>query len=188
MLTIIFEPHATTLDNENKVASGWNDTALSSLGEQQARELGERYVDAPFAAVFCSDLQRSHKTAELAFSDAYPIVTDNHLRECNYGDLNGASKQDVEIYKEAALTVPFPNGESYQDTADRMRSFLCDVFCQYDGKTIIIIGHRATQYGLEHWINDVALKNIVLAPWHWQPGWRYGLRQGMTSCPGAREL
>ena len=35
MLTIIFEAHGTTFDNEAHLSSGHNDVALSSLGEQQ---------------------------------------------------------------------------------------------------------------------------------------------------------
>ena len=67
MVSIIFEAHGTTTDNEAKLASGWFDVALSALGETQAKELSERYKIEDFAAVFCSDLQRSYKTAEIAF-------------------------------------------------------------------------------------------------------------------------
>jgi broad specificity phosphatase PhoE len=31
-MQVIFETHATTLDNEAGVCSGWNDVALSELG------------------------------------------------------------------------------------------------------------------------------------------------------------
>ena len=39
---ITFVSHSTTLDNEAKRASGWNDIPLSELGKQQALELKER--------------------------------------------------------------------------------------------------------------------------------------------------
>jgi broad specificity phosphatase PhoE len=42
MIIIIFEAHATTLDNEAGLASGHNDVALSELGVKQAKEHGER--------------------------------------------------------------------------------------------------------------------------------------------------
>ena len=141
------------------------------MGEEQAKQLGERYKDQKFDAIFCSDLERSYKTAQLAFEGKYPIIQDARLRECNYGDLNRAPKSRIEAMKAEAITTPFPNGESYQDTSRRMRAFLQDLHKKYDGKTIIIIGHRATQYGLEEWINGVPLKTAVLAPWQWQPGW-----------------
>jgi broad specificity phosphatase PhoE len=149
--------------------------ALSKSGEQQARDLGARYVDQSFDAIFCSDLQRSYKTAQLAFGDKYPIIQDKRLRECNYGDMNRMSKDTVEVYKLQAITTSYPNGESYIDTSVRMRRFLQDLFKGYYGKKVMIIGHRATQYGLDKWIKEMSLKEAVLAPWKWQPGWEYKL-------------
>lgn len=56
-----------------------------------------------------------------------------------------------------------------------MKDFLNDLIKKYDGKKILIIGHRATQYGLEHWIKEIPLKKVIPAPWKWQPGWIYKL-------------
>lgn len=175
MVTIIFETHATTADNESKVASGHYDTTLSALGEQQARELGERYKGQHFDAVFCSDLQRSYKTAELAFGNAFPIIKDARLRECDYGDLTRHSKSEVDALKSEHITKPFPSGESYRQADARIGAFLSDLFYDYDGKKVMIIGHRATQYGLEHWLNGVPIADAVAASWQWQPGWEYHL-------------
>src|SRR4029450_10868916 len=87
-LVVVFETHATSLDNEAGLASGWFDVALSATGEEQARTLGARRRGDNLAAVFCSDLLRSFRTAEIAFGDrALPIVRDARLRECHYGDL-----------------------------------------------------------------------------------------------------
>ncbi|HYH75147.1 MAG TPA: histidine phosphatase family protein [Candidatus Saccharimonadales bacterium] len=175
MVTIIFESHSTTTDNEAKLATGWDDTSLSKLGEEQAKDLGTRRADDHFDAIFCSDLQRSYRTAELAFGDKFPIVQDKRLRECNYGSLNSAPKADVEALRETSLTVPYPDGESYEDTSQRMKEFLQDLLADYDGKTVMIIGHRATQYGLERWIAGKSLYDAVLSPWAWQAGWEYEL-------------
>lgn len=177
MVTIIFETHSTTVDNEAKLAAGWYDVALSALGDQQAKDLGHRRAGERFDAIFCSDLQRSYRTAELAFGNKFPIIKDKRLRECNYGSLNRTSKAEVEAMREQALTVPFPDGESYEDTSKRMKQFLQDLLRDYDGKTILIVGHRATQYGLDQWIKGTSLHDAVLAPWQWQPGWRYEFKQ-----------
>ena len=65
---IIFETHATSLDNEAGLASGWFDVDLSPLGRQQARALGARYAGVPLGAIHTSDLRRAWRTAELAFA------------------------------------------------------------------------------------------------------------------------
>ena len=174
MITIIFESHGTTFDNENHLSSCWFDVELSGLGKKQSVELGERYKNENFDAIFCSDMQRSYKTAEIAFVGRnFTIIRDARLRECNYGDLTRHPSEEVEPAKMEHITEPFPNGESYEQAAERMRNFLVDLLKNYDGKKIMIIGHRATQYGLEHWIKKVPLKEVVTAPWEWQPGWTY---------------
>ena len=176
MVTIIFEPHGTTFDNEAGLASGWFDVELSELGKKQAKELGERYKNESFNAIFCSDLKRSYQTAEIAFTDrGFKIIKDARLHECNYGDLTRHLNEEVDLAKSKYISEPFPNGESYEQTSERIKSFLQDLLKNYDGKKVIIIGHRATQYGLEHWINKVPLKETVATPWKWQPGWVYNL-------------
>lgn len=185
MVTIIFESHSTTFDNEQHLASGHNDVGLSPIGEKQAKELGERYKDQNFDAIFCSDLQRSYKTAEIAFGDEQvrasgtkiPIIQDKRLRECDYGDLTQHSSSEVDPEKINRIKIPFPNGESYEETSERMKSFLDELRQKYDGrhKNVLIIGHRATQYGLEYWIKGLSLRKIISTPWIWQAGWTYYL-------------
>ncbi len=178
MITIVFEPHATTIDNEAHLASGWNDIALSELGQRQAKELGQRYELSDFDAIFASDLERAYQTAILAFDiDPKKLFIDWRLRECDYGELTQHSKSEVEPAKGKHISIPFQNGESYEQSTERILSFLQDLMRSHDDKKVMIIGHRATQYGLEHLINGVPLVNAVTAPWKWQPGWTYDLRE-----------
>lgn len=71
------------------------------------------------------------------------------------------------------ITTSFPNGESYTQCMNRMKEFLGWLKKNFDGKTVMIIGHRATQYGLEHHINGKTIEICVTEPWSWQPGWTY---------------
>jgi broad specificity phosphatase PhoE len=176
MITIVFEPHGTTFDNEQKLPSGHFDVELSPLGVKQSAEMGERYKDDHFDAIFCSDLQRAYKSAEIGFGTKWPIIQDARLRECNYGDYTRKPDIWLEDEKAQRIATPFPSGESYTETTARMKSFLDDLKKNYDGKRVMIIGHRATQYGLEHVINGIPLEQIIPAPWKWQPGWIYELK------------
>jgi hypothetical protein len=88
MITVVFEAHSTSVDNEARLASGHYDAALSRLGERQANELGVRYRIEKIDAVFCSDLQRSYRTAQIAFAGcAIPIIKDVRLRDSARGPL-----------------------------------------------------------------------------------------------------
>lgn len=176
-LTLVFETHATSEDNEAKLASGWSDCALSPTGEEQARMLGTRRRDDHFAGVFCSDLTRSFRTAEIAFADRpFLIVRDARLRECNYGDLTRWPTLEIEQQRVRHLLDPFPNGESYQQVVSRVAEWLGETVINFDSRTILVIGHRATFYALEHLLKGVTLREAVTSPWAWQPGWSYDLR------------
>jgi broad specificity phosphatase PhoE len=177
MVKIIFESHSTTFDNEAHQSSGWNDVDLSPLGIKQSEELGERYKNEKFDTIFCSDLLRCYKTAEIAFKDRnFPIIKDKRLRECDYGDLTCHPSSEVDEQKPKRIHEPFLNGESYNQTTAKMKSFLDDLAKNYDEKKVMIIGHRATQYGLENLILNKPLEEVIPAPWSWQPGWEYELK------------
>jgi len=180
MITLIFEAHGTTIDNENHLSSGWYDDELSELGKKQSEEMGERYKNDQLDAIFCSDLKRAVQSAEIAFKDRnIPIIPDERLRECNYGELNHHPETEVNPQKIHHIVTPFPNGESYEDTLTRVKSFLEYLLSKYDGKRVMVIDHRATQYGLEYWINGISLHDSITnhEKWKWQPGWTYTLKE-----------
>lgn len=182
-LVVVFETHATSLDNETGLASGWFDVALSATGEQQARLLGARRRDDNLATVFCSDLIRAFRTAEIAFGDrALPLVRDARLRECDYGMFTRRSVLEIEAQRAAHVSVPFPNGESYEQVVERVSAWLTEATIRFSGRTVLVIGHRATHYALEHLVRHVPLDDAVSSTWRWQPGWTYRVvRSGHTS-------
>src|SRR3989344_2612031 len=98
-MKIYFAAHATTTDNEAKIASGWKDIELSELGIKQAHELGEIFKDIKLDLVCTSDLKRAVDSVKIAFGEKYPILIDARLRELNYGDFNGKPSEVVEKMK-----------------------------------------------------------------------------------------
>lgn len=174
-MLVLFESHATTTDNEASLSSGWNDVDLSEFGYQNITDLKKRYEHNLPDLVFCSDLVRSYKTGALAFEGTgVKLIVDGRLRECDYGELTQAPKFEVDQQKARRIDTPFPGGESYRDALRRMRSFL-DELPTHNAETVMIIGHRATQYGLEVVLNNREIEEVVMAPWSWQPGWTYTL-------------
>jgi broad specificity phosphatase PhoE len=173
MLTLIFEAHGTTFDNEAHLSSGWNDVALSPLGERQSAEMGVRYKDDHFDAIFTSDLVRAYRSAEIGFGDRFPLIRDKRLRECDYGDLTVMPSKTVDAEKPRRIAEPFPGGESYTETTARMKSFLDDLRRDYAGKRVMVIGHRATQYAIQNIVEGIPYEKLVTTHFKWQPGWVY---------------
>jgi broad specificity phosphatase PhoE len=177
---ITYFVHGTTTDNEKEISSGWSDVELSALGIQQSIDLKEQTKDKTFDVVFCSDLQRAVKSAELAWGGIYPIIPDARLRECNYGKLNGAASAIVEpMQEEECITKRFPDGESYEDVKARVADFLEFLKKNYDGKKIAIVGHKAPQLSLDVLLKGKTWEQALADDWRktksWRPGWEYTL-------------
>lgn len=171
-MKIYFAAHATTKDNEAKVASGWNDTELSDLGIRQAKELGETFKNIKLDIVCCSDLRRAVDTIKIAFEGKYQVIADQRLRELNYGDFNGKPSAVVESMKIQHIRDPFPNGESYEQAVARVQGFYNELKEKYPNKIILIVGHRATQYGLDV-LAGKTLEELLSTPFKWQFYWEY---------------
>lgn len=171
---IVYETHAISEDNELGIATGWLPGRLSDAGREQALELGKRRRDGGFAVVFTSDLGRAVETAQIAFGDsATAIVQDPRLRECNYGDLNGMPRTRLDAERAHRIDEPFPGGESYRQVVGRMRDFLDHVRAEWNGQRVVVIGHAATRFALDHLVHGTRLEDLVDAPFEWQEGWSY---------------
>jgi 2,3-bisphosphoglycerate-dependent phosphoglycerate mutase len=172
--TIVFETHALSDDNERGVASGWAHSRLSERGRRLAEELGERRRNDGIAAVFSSDLGRAAETTAIAFpSGNPPVLLDWRLRECDYGDRNGAPA-DVHMRDRARyLDQPYLGGESWRQAVARVARWLDDFTLRWSGARILVVGHVATRWALDHHLDGVPLETLVAADFAWQEGWQY---------------
>lgn len=173
MIRLVYETHSTTVDNEAGVATGWSHGELSETGRERARALGERRRDPLPDAVFSSDRARAIDTARLAFGEAVPLFLDWRLRECDYGRFTGGPAARIAAERLAHLDDPWPDGESYRGVVARTGSFLDDLRRGWDGRYVVVIGHAATRWALEHLLGGTPLEELVRAPFDWQPGWEY---------------
>ena len=177
---IVYETHSVTTDNEAGVATGWLPGQLSPQGRTLAQHLGERRRGDGISAVFVSDLRRAVETAEIAFAGSgIPIYRDARLRECNYGVLNGTPVARLVAEKSAHVEEPFPGGESYRQVVARTEAFLRDLSCRWDGCRVVVIGHSANRWALDHLLHGRSLYDLVMAPFSWQEGWLFRLPAGL---------
>lgn len=175
-MKLYFAAHATSKDNETGISSGWKDVELSELGIQQAKELGERFKNIPIDLVCCSDLKRAVDTVKIAFGERLPVVIDRRLREIDYGDFEGKPSDIVESMKSEHITAPFPGGESYEQAVVRVQEFYKELKEKHPNKTVLVVGHRATQYGLDIFSGTrKTLEECVSILFKWQPYWEYEL-------------
>jgi 2,3-bisphosphoglycerate-dependent phosphoglycerate mutase len=173
-IQIVFETHSTTQDNENGIATGWLPGRLSEQGREQAAELGRRRATDGLAAVFCSDLARATETAAIAFAGSgIPILLDWRLRECDYGELNGSPAVELHAHRADYIDRPYPGGESWREATARVASFTADLPRRWASQRVLVIGHVATRWGLDHLLMGVPLADLTTAAFAWRPGWEY---------------
>lgn len=171
-IDLVFETHSTTEDNEKGVATGWLPGRLSAAGRGQAQQMGRRRANDGIEAIFTSDLARAVETVRVAFADPeVPIFIDWRLRECDYGEFTGVAPDMLE--RAEHIDVSYPSGESWRQAVERVGWFLRDLEGRWDGSRVLVVGHTATRWGLDHLVNDVALETLLEASFEWQEGWEY---------------
>jgi len=173
---IVFETHSISEDNELGLASGWTHGPLSEQGRELARGLGARRRDDGIDTVFASDLHRALETAILAFEgETIPILLDWRLRECDYGQYTRQPAVEMHRDRDQFLETPYPGGESWREAINRVGRFLADLPTRWDNTRVLIIGHVATRWALDHFLDGVPLEDLAREDFAWQEGWEYVL-------------
>lgn len=174
---ITYFVHGTTNDNLKEISSGWSDAELSDKGIQQSIDLKDQIKNKSFDAVFCSDLKRATKSAELTFDGTVPIFQDSRLRECDYGIYNAQPSSIVEPLQEKYIFENFPGGESYENVKHRVLDFLHFLIESFNEKSIAIVSHKAPQLALDVLLKGKSWEEAFAQDWRkqkaWKPGWDY---------------
>jgi broad specificity phosphatase PhoE len=133
------------------------DVPLSRLGERQSRALGEwlsSREERPHV-VLASPYVRAGQTAEIAIRAAgfeeIPIVSDERLREKEFGILDRLTRSGIEekYPDQAAMLTSLgkfyfrpPGGESWTDVILRLRSLLDTLSREHRGQRVLVVSHQ----------------------------------------------
>ena len=117
--------HGETTFSASKRVAGWNDPPLTDNGRRQAEALRPVIDGRQFVGVWSSDLQRAVESAHLAWGEPH---TDQRLRECNFGALEGCSYEEAdstysEVFHEFR-EFQAPDGESHAVFRSRVLDFV----------------------------------------------------------------
>jgi len=143
--TLILIRHGQTVHNVDGIAQGWNDSALSPLGERQVAALAQRVAAMEVDTIYSSTLNRALSTARpISNLTNHEITTLDDLREMNYGGWEGQSfldvrKNDEETYRRWIDDgdVPCPNGESHNDVRRRIQAAVASMH----GRSVVAVSH-----------------------------------------------
>ena len=155
MKQVVLIRHGESQWNLENRFTGWVDVPLSSRGEQEAREAGEKLRAFRFDHAFTSVLTRAIRTLEIVLDvigqSGLPVEQHQALNERMYGELQGLNKAEtakqygedqVKLWRRSYDVRP-PGGESLRDTADRVLPYYREHVwpCLAKGETLLIVAH-----------------------------------------------
>ena len=148
--------HAETIDengirNTNEDSQMINEKEILSVyGEEQSKKLSENTELNNIDVIWSSSYTRAKATAKyIANNNNLPINLDSILSERKLGNLKELGefmkdKSTRDPSKEQLLDRKFKtsDGESAEDTRERMNEFFDRILEEYEGKKVAIISHR----------------------------------------------
>ncbi|MFY2764110.1 histidine phosphatase family protein [Arenimonas sp. MALMAid1274] len=168
-MKVLLARHGETPWNAEGRYQGQRDIALSEVGENQARLLGERLAQVAITRAVASPLARARRTAELALGAerASQLRLDEGLKEIAHGDWEGLLAAEIRerdparlrAWRETPETVQMPGagGESIVEVLDRAWPAFARA-CRGLGAddTLLVVAHDA--------VNRVILCRILGLP------------------------
>ena len=154
MARIYLVRHGEVAGNAGRLFfSGWDDVPLNERGLQQARAVGKYLQNTNLKAVYSSDLQRAHFTAEeIAAPHGLQVLAAHAWREIHFGDWAGADEIALlskwpELWRARQAdpeNVRAPGGESLSDLWKRVQPAWESVVSEHEHEDVAIVAHQGT--------------------------------------------
>ncbi|WP_246001877.1 histidine phosphatase family protein [Allorhizocola rhizosphaerae] len=142
---LVLVRHGQTALTAEKRYSGRGDVPLTDTGRAQARAVAARVAAMRPEVAVTSPLSRCVETARLIGS---PVVVEQDLIECDFGEWEGMTFADVRARFQSELdtwlgstAVAPPGGESFQQVSKRVRAVVGRLRESYAGQTIAVVSH-----------------------------------------------
>lgn len=145
--------HGETLWSLSGQHTGRSDIPLTPRGQHNARRLGRRLRQIPFAHVFTSPLKRARDTAELAgFGDRARVEAD--LAEVDYGEYEGLRSEDIRRGRPGwdLFVDGSPGGESVAEISTRADRLIERLRALGPGNLLLFSHRHFLQFLAVRWI------------------------------------
>lgn len=175
MTKFIIVRHGQSKANECGYLVGKTEAPLSSRGERQAKAVSE-YILKKYKVdvIYSSPLSRACNTVKgVADELDLPIVTENELREFDFGDWEGLTHEEIKNNfddgyskwaSDPGVFVP-SGGESMAHLQSRVVEKLKEIGKKEDGKTVLIGSHSSVIRALLCYIQGLPLTKMKNTPW-----------------------
>ncbi len=147
---IIAIRHGETAWNVDTRIQGHLDIPLNDTGLWQAARVGEALADETVAAIYTSDLQRAHATAQaVARTTGAPLATDKGLRERSFGQFQGRTFAEIEAelpeqarrWRQRDPDYAPEGGESLTTLRTRIAGTVARLAARHTGEQVVLVAH-----------------------------------------------
>jgi probable phosphoglycerate mutase len=175
---IIAVRHGETAWNVDTRIQGQLDIGLNDKGRWQAQRVAQALAEDVIDAVYSSDLQRAHATAQAIAvaqtAGALPVQTHRGLRERSFGKFEGHTYAAIQTQwpDESRLwRIRDPHfapvgGESPLQVMERVGQAVDDISARHLGQQIVLVAHG----GVLDMLYRLATQQSVSAPRTWELG------------------
>ena len=152
-LTLYLLRHGETTFSLGRGFCGALDVELTDFGHQMAQAFAEAYRSLKWEAIYCSPMKRAKATATpLSEAVCLPLIVREGIRECNYGEWEGKSKEEVSRefssdyvhwMTEPAWNAP-QGGETAVDVRNRAMAVIAEIEERHTDGNVLVVAHRTT--------------------------------------------
>lgn len=145
------------------ICYGQSDVEVSANFVDELHTLKQKLAQVPFAAVYCSPLQRCAKLAEaLAIGETR---IDTRLQELSFGawellPWDSIPRDIFDVWANDYAHLSPPGGESFSQLHTRATHFLAELQSQYSGQNIAIVTHGGVIRALLAEVLNMPLKGL----------------------------
>ena len=142
---------------------------LTEQGKEEAKKAGEKLKDTKIDVIFSSDIFRCRETAKTIASiigyDVEKIIYDTRLRDLNWGDFGGKTKEEYWNFYGCDMLNAFekavPNGESWNQCRERLIAIFDEIEEEFDGKNILIVSHGDPTWLMRGYAKDMDNQTLL---------------------------
>ena len=151
-MDLLLVRHVVSEHNTSDVISGGTSNPnLSQAGVKQVEEVSKIIDNNKIDQVYASPLIRAKRTAQILTDFQKDIITDDRLKEMDFGSWEGQHAEELKVKCPDAFddlgtinskyTKYAKNGETFEQVADRVEEFLAEIQPYSNDKTIMVVCH-----------------------------------------------
>jgi alpha-ribazole phosphatase len=150
--------HGRTSWNSDGRFMGQMDIPMDETGNRQAEAVARRLMVERPEAIYSSDLSRALKTAQAiqrAIGEAISpasmprLIVEPRLREMHFGEWQGLTYPEIKSnqpglladWEKDVIHSPAPGGETFAQTAERVKSVFSEITKAHPDGTVLLIAH-----------------------------------------------